>query len=42
MQIKTKDDRRQRIKYRIRKKMRGTSERPRLSVFRSAGLKRGK
>ena len=35
MQIKTKDDRRQRIKYRIRKKMRGTSERPRLSVFRS-------
>ncbi len=36
MQIKTKDDRRQRIKYRIRKRMRGTSERPRLSVFRSA------
>ncbi len=35
MQIKTKDDRRQRIKYRIRKKMRGTSDRPRLSVFRS-------
>ena len=35
MQIKTKDDRRQRIKYRIRKKMRGTAERPRLSVFRS-------
>ncbi len=35
MQIKTKDDRRQRIKYRIRKRMRGTSERPRLSVFRS-------
>ena len=35
MQIKTKDDRRQRIKYRIRKKMRGNSERPRLSVFRS-------
>ena len=35
MQIKTRDDRRQRIKYRIRKKMRGTSERPRLSVFRS-------
>jgi large subunit ribosomal protein L18 len=35
MQIKTKDDRRQRIKYRIRKKMRGTTERPRLSVFRS-------
>jgi large subunit ribosomal protein L18 len=35
MQIKTKDDRRQRIKYRIRKRMRGTSARPRLSVFRS-------
>ncbi len=35
MQIKTKEDRRQRIKYRIRKRMRGTSERPRLSVFRS-------
>jgi large subunit ribosomal protein L18 len=35
MQIKTKDDRRQRIKYRIRKRMRGTPERPRLSVFRS-------
>jgi large subunit ribosomal protein L18 len=35
MQIKTKDDRRQRIKYRIRKRMQGTSERPRLSVYRS-------
>jgi large subunit ribosomal protein L18 len=35
MQIKTKDDRRQRIRYRIRKRMRGTSDRPRLSVFRS-------
>lgn len=35
MQIKTKDDRRQRIRYRIRKKMRGTSDRPRLSIFRS-------
>jgi large subunit ribosomal protein L18 len=35
MQIKTKEDRRDRIKYRIRKKMRGTSDRPRLSVFRS-------
>jgi large subunit ribosomal protein L18 len=35
MQIKTKEDRRDRIKYRIRKKMRGTAERPRLSVFRS-------
>jgi large subunit ribosomal protein L18 len=35
MQIKTKEDRRQRIKYRIRKRMRGSIERPRLSVFRS-------
>ena len=35
MQIKTKEDRRQRIKFRIRKRMQGTSERPRLSVFRS-------
>jgi large subunit ribosomal protein L18 len=35
MKIKTKDDRRQRIKYRIRKRMWGTPERPRLSVFRS-------
>jgi large subunit ribosomal protein L18 len=35
MKIKTKDDRRQRIKFRIRKRMRGTPERPRLSVFRS-------
>jgi large subunit ribosomal protein L18 len=35
MQIKTKEDRRDRIKYRIRKKMLGTSDRPRLSVFRS-------
>ena len=35
MQIKTKDDRRQRIKFRIRKRMHGTPERPRLTVFRS-------
>jgi large subunit ribosomal protein L18 len=35
MQIKTKEDRRQRIKFRIRKRMSGTAERPRLSVFRS-------
>jgi large subunit ribosomal protein L18 len=35
MQIKTKEDRRDRIKYRIRKKMLGTADRPRLSVFRS-------
>ena len=36
MQIKTKGDRRNRIKYRIRKRVRGTGTRPRLSVFRSA------
>ena len=35
MRIETKDDRRQRIRFRIRKKVRGTAERPRLSVFRS-------
>jgi large subunit ribosomal protein L18 len=35
MNTKQKQDRRQRIKYRIRKKVSGTVERPRLSVFRS-------
>jgi large subunit ribosomal protein L18 len=35
MRIKTKEDRRDRIKYRIRKKMTGSSQKPRLSVFRS-------
>jgi large subunit ribosomal protein L18 len=35
MKIKTKEDRRDRIKHRIRKRVRGTAERPRLSVFRS-------
>ena len=35
MKIKTKNDRRRRIKFRIRKRMQGTTERPRLSVFRS-------
>ena len=35
MRIKTKDDRRERIKFRIRKRVRGTDERPRLTVFRS-------
>ncbi len=35
MRIKTKEDRRDRIKYRIRKRVQGTSERPRLTVFRS-------
>ena len=36
MRIKTKEDRRQRIKHRIRKRVRGTEERPRLTVFRSS------
>jgi len=31
----TREERRQRIKYRIRKKIKGTPERPRLCVFRS-------
>ena len=35
MKIKTKDDRRRRIQLRQRKRIMGTSERPRLSVFRS-------
>ena len=35
MRIKTKEDRRDRIKYRIRKRMTGTAQKPRLSVFRS-------
>ena len=35
MRIKTKDDRRQRIKFRLRKRTTGTTERPRLTVFRS-------
>jgi large subunit ribosomal protein L18 len=35
MRIQTKDDRRQRIRFRIRKRLQGTSEKPRLSVFRS-------
>ena len=35
MRIKTKDDRRERIKHRIRKRVRGTEERPRLTVYRS-------
>ena len=33
--MKTKIDRRIKIKYRIRKKVSGTAERPRMSVFRS-------
>ncbi len=35
MRIRTKDDRRRRIQLRLRKRIAGTSERPRLSVFRS-------
>jgi large subunit ribosomal protein L18 len=35
MRIKTKEDRRDRIKHRIRKRVAGREERPRLTVFRS-------
>ena len=35
MKIKTKDDRRVRIAMRLRKRISGSTERPRLSVFRS-------
>ncbi len=35
MKIKTKEDRRARISLRLRKRIHGTAERPRLSVFRS-------
>ena len=35
MKIKTKDDRRRRIQLRQRKRIMGTPERPRLTVFRS-------
>jgi large subunit ribosomal protein L18 len=35
MRIKTKKDRRHRISLRLRKRVAGTPERPRLSVFRS-------
>jgi large subunit ribosomal protein L18 len=35
MKIKTKEDRRKRIKLRIRKRVAGTASRPRLTVFRS-------
>jgi large subunit ribosomal protein L18 len=35
MRIKTRDDRRQRIRYRIRRRVSGTVERPRLTIFRS-------
>ncbi len=35
MKVRTKEQSRQRIKYRIRRKISGTSERPRLCVYRS-------
>jgi large subunit ribosomal protein L18 len=35
MRIETKEDRRDRIKFRIRKRLQGTPEQPRLTVFRS-------
>ncbi|MGH9256706.1 MAG: 50S ribosomal protein L18 [Vicinamibacterales bacterium] len=35
MKIKTKEDRRERIKYRLRKRVRGSDARPRLTVYRS-------
>jgi large subunit ribosomal protein L18 len=35
MKIKTKEDRRDRIKHRLRKRIRGTEQRPRLTVYRS-------
>ena len=36
MRVKTKKDRRHRVQFRIRKRVTGTAERPRLVVFRSA------
>ena len=35
MKIKTKEDRRDRIKQRLRKRIRGSEQRPRLTVYRS-------
>jgi large subunit ribosomal protein L18 len=35
VRIKTKEDRRDRIKHRLRKRIQGTDNRPRLTVFRS-------
>ena len=35
MKVKTKKDRRYRIKLRLRKRVKGTAERPRLAVSRS-------
>ena len=35
MKIKSKEDRRDRIKHRLRKRIRGSEQRPRLTVYRS-------
>jgi large subunit ribosomal protein L18 len=35
MKIKTREDRRDRIKHRIRKRVQGTDARPRLTIYRS-------
>jgi large subunit ribosomal protein L18 len=35
MKIKTKEDRRDRIKHRLQKRIRGSEQRPRLTVYRS-------
>jgi large subunit ribosomal protein L18 len=35
MKIKTKEDRRDRIKHRLRKRIRGSEQRPRFTVYRS-------
>ena len=37
MSVRTKEETRQRLHDRIRKKLRGTAQRPRLAVFRSQG-----
>ena len=37
MKIRTKQDRRDRIRLRQRKRIHGTAERPRLAIFRSVG-----
>jgi len=37
MKVKSRQDIRERVRVRIRKKIRGTAERPRLAVYRSQG-----
>jgi large subunit ribosomal protein L18 len=37
MRIRTKKDRRERIRHRQRKRISGTAERPRMAIFRSVG-----